>query len=72
MVTIEIEVPGVKSLREDLCLIQSALAFYPSGDQTTRIKRVGEIIDQLDTMRPLGPDGKHGNRHTELCGCEDR
>jgi hypothetical protein len=27
------------------------------------------LIDECDRMRPLGPDGKHGDRHTVECGC---
>lgn len=69
---VELEILSVKSLREDLCVVQSALNHYPSGDQTSRVRRIGELINQLDEMRPLGPDGKHGNRHTDKCGCEDQ
>lgn len=32
---------------------------------------LADKIEQLDKMRPLGPDGKHGDRHTAECGCED-
>ncbi|UTN92074.1 HNH endonuclease [Arthrobacter phage Darby] len=67
---IELEILSVKSLREDLCVVQSALSMYPSGDQKSRIERIGRIINQLDVMRPLGSDGKHGKRHTENCGCD--
>lgn len=28
------------------------------------------MIRDIDEQRPLGPDGKHGNRHTPTCGCE--
>lgn len=65
---IELEIEDVKGLREDLCVVQSALAHY--GDQFSRRDRIQKIIDQLDIMRPLGPDGKHGDRHTLNCGCE--
>jgi hypothetical protein len=67
---VELDIESVKGLREDLCLVQSALVYYPSGDQSSRIQRMQKILDQLDIMRPIGSDGKHGNRHTVNCGCE--
>jgi hypothetical protein len=27
-------------------------------------------VDQLDVLRPLGPDGTHGDLHTPHCGCD--
>lgn len=62
------EVPdGPKMLRETLCLAQHALA-----DEPHHARRLGRLIDACDELRPLGPDGKHGDRHTEHCGCEDK
>jgi predicted unusual protein kinase regulating ubiquinone biosynthesis (AarF/ABC1/UbiB family) len=29
------------------------------------------IPDACDAHRPLGPDGKHGDRHTKTCGCDE-
>lgn len=40
-----------------------AHARYRSRDLQT-------VIDAIDVQRPLGSDGKHGNRHTENCGCD--
>ncbi|ASD52293.1 hypothetical protein QCN32_gp73 [Arthrobacter phage Niktson] len=68
--SIELEIESVKGLREDLCVVQSALNMYPSGDQKSRVRRIGDIINQLDEMRPLGSNGKHDNRHTDKCGCD--
>jgi hypothetical protein len=61
-----------KSLRESLCVAQSALAMYPAKpEERARISgHLGEIINQLDLHRPLGVDGKHGDRHTATCGCD--
>lgn len=53
-----------KGLREHLCQQQT---FAP--DDRTR-KYMSEMIALLDIHRPIGPDGKHGNRHTPTCGCE--
>jgi len=69
-----------KSLRETLCVAQTALGVM--GD-ITGIKRAAiehhasmlqRLINQLDELRPLGPDGKHGDgeRCTLSCGCEGR
>lgn len=64
----------VKMLRETFCIAQSAIQHWP-GDEDRKpvhIARLGRLIDDIDRQRPLGPDGKHGNRHTATCGCEDR
>lgn len=53
-----------KMLRERLCQQQT---FAP--DEATR-DEIQSLINLLDTHRPLGPDGKHGDRHTPTCGCE--
>ncbi len=60
---------GPKMMRETLCLAQSAILSLPIGRH--HVERLGRLIDECDRHRPLGPDGKHGNRHTETCGCED-
>lgn len=70
---VKIEVENLKSLREDLCMAQSALRIYGgyTNPQDAAIKRLGKVLDQIDILRPLGSNGKHGNLHTEHCGCED-
>lgn len=59
-----------KMLRETLCVAQTHVGL--SGDSRARehVERLGRLIDQLDEHRPLGPDGKHGSRHTPTCGCD--
>jgi hypothetical protein len=64
---------SLKSIRETLCIAQSAI-----NHSTTNLRRrdadsdlIGRIIAEIDRQRPLGPDGKHGDRHTSTCGCED-
>lgn len=52
-----------KGLREHLCQQQT---FAP--DERTRWT-IHILIDLLDTHRPIGPDGKHDERHTGTCGC---
>lgn len=61
----------LKALRETLCIAQSAMLAMnrvPSDE----IARLGRVIAEIDRLRPLGPDGKHGDLHTASCGCEDR
>lgn len=62
-----------KMLRETLCLAQSLIL---SGGDTTRRKehfnRIQQLINECDRHRPLGSNGKHGNLHTDTCGCEDK
>jgi hypothetical protein len=69
---------GPKSLRETLCVPEHALqqlaAARPGYDAGGSIEHhlsvIGELIRECDRQRPLGPDGKHGNRHTSECGCD--
>lgn len=57
---------SLKALREDLCRRQIT-------DLPPDVKQaVSNLISRIDTHRPLGPDGKHGRRHTDTCGCEDK
>jgi hypothetical protein len=73
-----LKVPGtVKSLREVLCSAQAALLAVPHrlgtadrGRTQIAVNGLQGLIDQLDLLRPLGPDGVHGDRHTPFCGCE--
>lgn len=57
----------LKALREDLCRrqVQDDLP----GDVSSG---VDVLIQMIDRHRPLGPDGTHGDRHTDTCGCEDK
>jgi hypothetical protein len=70
-----LEVDNIKSLREALCVAQSAIGQAYGQRQTaysqSKIDEIQKVLDQIDILRPLGPDGKHGDRHTEHCGCED-
>lgn len=43
----------------------------PADPELEHIDRLQRLINACDDHRPLGPDGKHGNRHTPTCGCED-
>lgn len=56
-----------KNLRERLCVQQH----YAPDDHTRN--EIGRLIGLLDVHRPLGSNGKHGERrHTPTCGCEDK
>lgn len=54
-----------KMLREYLCKQQG----YAPDERSQRVIQVA--IDMLDSHRPIGSNGKHGDRHTTTCGCED-
>lgn len=62
---------SVKMLRETFCVAQAALAPEVRRGLNEHRKRLQRLIDECDRQRPLGPDGKHDNRHTPTCGCED-
>lgn len=60
-------------LREALCAAQSAIGLDFYEELATRFNRIlGKLINECDRMRPLGPDGKHGDLHTPECGCQDK
>ncbi len=63
----------LKALRETLCLAQSAINHWPADEHAKpgHVARLQGLIDDIDRQRPLGPDGKHDNRHTPTCGCEE-
>jgi hypothetical protein len=65
-----------KMVREALCAAQSALAERARGgmdvDQVPHwIGHLGALINQIDEHRPVGSNGKHGEKHTSTCGCDD-
>lgn len=58
-----------KTLRETLCVAQGAV-LRAGGDRAQHDGSVlAQLIDECDRQRPLGADGKHGDRHTPECGC---
>jgi hypothetical protein len=72
-----IEPGDLKMTRDALCAAQTALSRMAAADGDTdmathQVWRIGELIRRIDERRPLGPDGKHGTRHTPHCGCEDQ
>lgn len=69
---IEIDVDDVKMTREALCLAEAAMNHAPMNIAASQRRRIGGLIRELDKHRPLGQDGKHGNLHTETCGCQDK
>lgn len=40
---------------------------YTPGEE--HVDRLGRLIDAYQQLRPVGSDGKHGDRHAEHCGC---
>ena len=61
---LEVPAASLKMLRETLCRVQSAHGVWPVLPTRQDMERVQVLIDQIDKHRPLGPDGKHGDRHT--------
>jgi hypothetical protein len=60
-----------KMVRETLCVAQATIGNSSLHSHTIRqhLNRLQRLIDDCDRQRPLGPDGKHGDRHTPTCGC---
>ena len=61
---------SLKLLRETLCIAQSAIAESHVNWCKSHGNRLQRLINEIDRHRPLGADGKHGDLHTETCGCE--
>lgn len=59
---------SLKTLREDLCRQETDANDMPDDV----LEAIIDLVHLIDRHRPLGPDGKHGGRHTDTCGCEDR
>jgi hypothetical protein len=66
-----------KMLKETLCVAQSGIAelmrngmTYAGDSMQGHMDRLSRLIEECDRKRPVGPDGKHGDRHTADCGCK--
>lgn len=66
----KIEVDDLKMLRETLCLAQWSLNYTGQWGSNYHSDRIQKLINQIDILRPLGSNGKHGNLHTMHCGCD--
>lgn len=64
---------GPKMLRETLCVAQVLVSnrISAKGRRDEHLERLGRLIAECDRKRPFGPDGKHDDRHTPECGCDD-
>lgn len=64
---------GIKSLRETLSVSKTAIYKSELGvdHSEDHIRRLEELIAQLDRYRPVNSHGKHGDRHTLFCGCDE-
>jgi len=64
----------LKTIREALCVAQTAIGNFPERPTNwpPYIKVLQNLIYDIDRQRPLGSNGKHGNLHTQSCQCEDR
>lgn len=66
-----------KMVREALCAAQSAIGAHGQlgagygAAAPGWIAQLGVLIAAVDEHRPLRSDGKHGDLHTDTCGCED-
>lgn len=57
----------LKMVRETLCVAQMLIGLSSDPRANEHVER---LINDIDRQRPLGPDGKHDDRHTPTCGCE--
>jgi len=61
-----------KMLRETFCQAQQLVLASSDPRAREHSLRLQRLIDECDRHRPLGPDGKHDDRHTPTCGCMDK
>lgn len=61
---------GPKMLRETLCVAQTWVGLSSDARTREHIERLQRLIDECDRHRPVGNDGKHGELHTDTCGCD--
>lgn len=60
-----------KTLKEALGMAQAGLGAIYHPDAARRAGAVlGQLAAECDRKRPVGQDGKHGDRHTDECGCQ--
>lgn len=60
-----------KMLRETLSVAQLYVGQAAHAErQREHLARLQRLIDECERHRPLGPDGKHDDRHTRTCGCD--
>ncbi len=56
---------SLKMLRETLCRLQI------HASAADDVAQLGHLLVAIDLNRPLGPDGKHRDLHTNTCGCDE-
>jgi hypothetical protein len=69
-----------KMLRETMCVAEFALhelerqrpGYSAGASIATHLEHIQAVLDECDRKRPTGTDGKHGNLHTDECGCNTR
>ena len=63
---------SIKTLGEALSYAETTiLTFYADTTQGAHYASViAELLRDVERQRPVGRDGKHGDRHTDSCGCE--
>lgn len=66
----KVELGNLKVAREALCAAMNGLPNYSSLYTAQRVA-LSQMIQEIDVLRPIGPDGKHSDRHTLYCGCDD-
>lgn len=61
-----------KMMRETLCVAQTRIgnSWIDADRRPEHVERLQRLIDACDQLRPAGPDGKHGDLHTEWCCCD--
>jgi ABC-type nickel/cobalt efflux system permease component RcnA len=60
-----------KMLQETLAVCQSLLGQSNDPRKMEHIQRLQDVINECKRKRPIGSNGKHDNRHTNQCGCND-
>lgn len=59
-----------KMLHEAMTTAAYLLRTYGDLNSEPLAKIAADIAKECERLRPLGPNGKHGDLHTEWCGCD--
>jgi hypothetical protein len=51
-------------------LLSKQQTYAPSSPKVQHA--IGHLLSVLSLCRPVGSNGKHGDLHTDTCGCEDK
>ena len=62
---------GPKGLQESCNMALALMGNTKDPNKEIWMGPLRQLLRECERKRPTGPDGKHNDRHTDECGCED-